>query len=224
MFTLIACAVCLALLPIIIPFKIWRRYARWISFQPPGQRAELTKASHGAGMLALSGLIVLLVQAKGGSVSSQPLAWVPLAVMAVWGALWLVTSGLAARRYGSQGPTDTVVLVRSLVKVAVGSTFVHFMPADMGRLLTLAADPPDWQVAFFTWGFCAGWFVAMWCIFTGAAKALLLLLTKIRRRSRQAPEPVTNPRGDARDASRAEARRAMQGQGGVASPLDKQEF
>jgi hypothetical protein len=61
----------LALLPIIIPFKIWRRYARWITIQPPGQRAELTKASHGAGMLALSGLIVLLVQGQGGDVSSR---------------------------------------------------------------------------------------------------------------------------------------------------------
>jgi hypothetical protein len=224
MFSLILVIAVLALLPVIVPFKVWRRYAVWLRLQPDGQGKELAKASHGAGFLALSGLLVLLAQSQGGSVSSQPLLWVPLAVMAAWGALWLVTSGLAARRYGSQGPLDTVVLVRSLVKIAVGCTVVHFRPADAGQLLRVALNATDWQLALFALAWLAAWFAAMWCIVTGAAKVLLLLLTKIRRRARQAPQPVTNPRGDARDASRAEARRAMQGQGGVASPLDKQEF
>lgn len=212
MLTLFAAAALLVLLPLIVTFKIWRRYAKWITFQPPGQRAELTKASHGAGMLALSGLIVLLIDNEGGSVSSQPWVWVPLAVIAAWGALWFVTSGLAALRYGSQGPTDTVVLVRSLVKVAVGCTFVHFMPADMGRLLTLAWTASTGQVALFAWGYCAGWLVAMWCIFTGAAKVLLLLLAKIPRRRKKSPV-ASSAHGQADFAGAAEASRAMQGKG-----------
>ena len=61
----------------------------------------------------------------------------------------------------------------------------------------------------------AGWFVAVWCMSTGAAKTLLLLLTRIRRRPRKTPAPMEDPRGAARDASRAEARHAMRGQGGM---------
>ena len=107
MFTLIAIAGYLALLPLIISGKLFRRYSFWIR-QQQGQQAELIKASHGAGMLAFAGLMATIVHQQGGTVSAEPVLWVPLGVMTVWGALWLVTSGLQARLFGPQGPTDTV--------------------------------------------------------------------------------------------------------------------
>ena len=118
---MISLAVYLAAFVIVTPFWVWLRYVTWVSRQPPGQRVELTKASHGAGMLALS---YILAQQLGPSIWN-PFIAVPLAVMVVWGGLWFVTSGLAVRLYGSQGPLDAVILVRSLVKIAVGGAALH---------------------------------------------------------------------------------------------------
>lgn len=224
MFTLMFAAGYLALLPLIIPATVWLRYVTWISRQPPGQRVELTKASHGAGMLALSGSIVFLAHGQGAAVSSMPLLWVPLGIMVIWGALWLVTSGLQARLYGSQGPLDTVLLVRSMVKVGIGVAIAHFIPFQSSQLLAALPRIADLTGIVFALLCLAGWFVAWWCVFTGAAKILLLLLTRIRGRARRTPKPTQNPRGDARNASRAEARNAMRGLGGMTSKLDEREF
>jgi hypothetical protein len=183
-------------------------YRRWLNSQDPRSR-ELVKASHGAGILALSGSIVFLAQSQGAAVSSLPL---------------LVTSGLQTRLYGPQGPLDTVILVRSTVKVGIGVALAHFIPFQPAQLLAVLPRVADSPAVLFALLCIAGWFIAWWCLATGAAKILLLLVARIRRRGRKTPPPMNNPRGDARNANRAEARAAMRGQGGMTSKLDEREF
>jgi hypothetical protein len=181
--------------------------------QQPPQAMARTKASEGAGILALSGFVVVLAQAEGYAVSSTPLLWAPLTVAIVWGALWLVTSGLQAWRYGSQGPVDTVVLVRALVKIGIGITLAWFLhPYQIAQLLWAFHHAPTVTAAALGLAFIAGWAIAWWCFCTGAVKTLLVLLTMVRRRRRKSPV-ASSAHGQADFAGAAEASRAMQGKG-----------
>lgn len=66
--------------PVLIPLAIWVDYNRWIKRRPPGALMELTKASHGAGMLWLSVMILVVMNAQGVPAAS-PVLWVPRGVM-----------------------------------------------------------------------------------------------------------------------------------------------
>src|SRR5271166_1939487 len=161
MFTLIGIVGYLALLPLIFSGKLFRRYAFWIRGQQAGQRTELTKASHGAGMLAIAYFLVTIVHQEGGSVVAEPVLWLPLGVLTVWGTLWLVTSSLQARLYGPQGPIDTVILVRSLVKIAIGGAIVYFLPFGVTPLLWSVPRAPEFGILLFLLLLIAGWFIAV---------------------------------------------------------------
>jgi hypothetical protein len=73
--------------PVLIPLAIWIDYNRWIKRRQPGPPLELAKASHGAGMIWLAVVILILMNDQGAAVTSSPVLWVPFGVMAVWGAL-----------------------------------------------------------------------------------------------------------------------------------------
>jgi hypothetical protein len=130
-----------------------------------------------------------------------------------WGALWQVTSGLQAWRYGSQGPVGTVVLVRALVKIGIGITLAWFLhPYQIAQLLWAFHHAPTVTAAALGLAFIAGWAIAWWCFCTGAVKTLLVLLTMVRRRRRKSPV-ASSAHGQADFAGAAEASRAMQGKG-----------
>ena len=186
-------------------------YFRWINSHDLRSR-ELTKACHGAGILALAAVVVS--EASLAAVSSNPALWIPLSVMTAWGGLWLVTSGLAFKRLGSQGPLDSVLIVRALVKIAIGGAVLRFLPFGVSQLLwggLHILQAPDWTAAVVLLAYIAGWFVAFWCVVTGSTKLLLMLATQIRRRPKALADPSTHGRG--RFAGAAEGSRVMQGQG-----------
>jgi len=160
-------------------------------------------------MLALAGVVVSA--ASFAAVVSTPAILIPLSLMTAWAALALVTSGLAVRKFGWQGPLDTVLIVRSLVKITLGAAALFYLGAGPQRIWSAALSAPDGQTKVVLWLFVAAWIVGFWCVVTGSAKLLLLLAAIIPRR-RKSPV-ASSAHGQADFAGAAEASRAMQGKG-----------
>jgi hypothetical protein len=230
MLTLMAAGAYIALLPIIIPFTVWVRFNTWLKRQSPGPPVELTKASMGGGMLFLAGWIVFISWRVGDNLMAIPLVWVPLAIMAAWGLLWLITSGTAVLMYGSQGPTDFVILVKAALTAGVGWVLAEGLSRVMRFSVVLAANPlrapPDkqFEVLGFLVGMFIAWMIIGWLFATGVTRFVLVLLTKIPRLWGGGPKSNKNPYGEARPATFREAQQAMRGGGGVPTSLDNQDF
>jgi hypothetical protein len=206
-------------LGLVVLERFIRRVIPWLRLrharrqQQPPRVMALTKASEGAGLLALAAVVVS--EESFPAVASTPALWVPVLAVTAWGALWLVTSGLAVRQFGWQGPVDAVVFVRALVKITFGVAVFYLMPpglSHLDRLLWGVRNPPDIQTLVIVAGFAVGWLVAFWCIVTGSAKLLLLLSTQIRSRPKAPADGSAHGEGR-EETDPAKAADALRGRG-----------
>ena len=201
----------------------WLRvYLGWLGSHDLRGR-ELTKACHGAGMILAGGQLVGMMQQMGAGDQAVEIATVIAAPLLLLGLFWLVSSGYFIVRSGSAGALDNEQLMRGVIKCALGVAFFHFEPFPAGFALNRIFLMPETNYAAMALvaGLVLLTFVAIWCVGTGAAKVLLLLLAKIRLRRNRAPAPMEDPHGRARAATRDESRRAGQGN---KSALDNQRF
>ena len=137
------------------PFVALADYFGFIKRQPPGLQ-ELTKACHGAGMLAL---LAYGFELAGGfadfvqgllAYPSAPLQWIPVG-MAVWGLAWVALNA----RFAVQtvcGPARGTMIGRALVKLALAYGAWAFAD-DADGLIRLVLS-----------------FAAVWCAATGGTK------------------------------------------------------
>jgi hypothetical protein len=197
----------------------FRYYFRWINSHPDIRSRELAKACHGAGMIAIGGLIIGLSRATGGDDAAGTAFWV-VSPLFLLGLFWFCSSGFVVFRSGSAGALDNEQLVRGALKCAVGWAFLQYNPIPAFAAFPRILEAPDNEVLGIFLAVTILHFVAVWCVATGATKFLLLLLAKIRFR-RHVPSPMENPHGSARVATRDESRRAGQGN---KSALDNQRF
>ena len=202
---------------VLLPFvAAWSYFGKMRTLDP--HSAALIKSSHGAGMVALGAWVLAALSAPirsfdvGAGLSPGALLWVPVAV-AGFGFYWLVTGWRKARRLGEH-PGDEFLVVRSVVKVAVGiagfvllSSGYRFLDRDVWALVL----DVQWLIRA----------AAIWCVVTGAARFVLLLAVK--RRPRSAPQAAPFTRGHADDADRDNALRALRGSGGNRS-FDDMDF
>ena len=158
----------------ILPFAALANWFRFIKRLPPREQ-NLARASHGAGMLAVAIIVLMLIGGTQGvagflnALAANPkepklwgsaLAWV---VLVGWGFGWLVIGSARSR-----GPRDALLISRALVKIAVGvalDVLAHggYLPSGwLGVTLTKLVE---------FWLFP----VAVWCMVTGITKLVLLL-------------------------------------------------
>jgi hypothetical protein len=194
-------------------------YFRWLNSHDPRSR-ELVKACHGAGFIVV-GICVLGLTVETGGDRAGNVAALCVAPFALWGLLWLLSSGYFVIRSGSAGALDNAGLVRGALKFVAGVAINQYNPFSAETAIARILSAPDFGVLSISIGILALSFVASWCMVTGAAKVLLLLLAKIRLSRSRAPAPMENPHGTARAATRDESRRAGEGN---KSALDRQKF
>jgi hypothetical protein len=214
----------LAILLLLVPFVALGDYFGKLGRLDP-RSAALTKASHGAGMLALG----LWAYWKRYSIGLTVFDWVPLAVLGVaaFGLFWLAAGWRAAKIYGPAPGVDEFLIARSVGRLAVGAVLWWLPGADQGplaplRLFVYSTTGYDlWaQVVDVNAGLLR--FAASWCFITGLAKIVLLQAVK-QRRPRNLPPLHPAPRGHAGNASRDEAFSALQRRGNRID-LDKRQF
>jgi hypothetical protein len=160
---------------IAFPFVALADWFKFIKRQPPGQQ-ELTKACHGAGMLALlalwfsfaGGFSAYVTQL--GRDAANPVIWIAAGI-AAWGLGWLLlNAGFAARAIPP--PHRATMIVRGLLKAALGAAAWIYA----GKL------PPLARADLFVGLLGLGLYVlAAWCTSTGGTKVLLMLWRGSRR-------------------------------------------
>lgn len=142
--------------------------ADWFSFikQMPSGQQELAKACHGVGMLALLAYWFRLVGGFGDYVyglvarPGELLHWVPV-IMAAWGLGWfLLNARFAAQAVGQ--PQRATMTVRALLKIVAG--WAAWSYADS------AGGSAGWHLLILVLHV-----VIVWCVATGATKALLMI-------------------------------------------------
>jgi hypothetical protein len=158
-------------LAVAVPFVLLADWLKFIKHLPPREQ-NLTRASHGAGLLVFAALAlreIIRVQGIGGfarglsAMPDDPGLWVPAllwAITVVWGLVWFL---VGCRR--AQGPRDGLLTTRAVVKSVVG--FVAFFVAQGGLV------PADWWGAFFIE--MALFLGGIWCVVTGLTKFVLLM-------------------------------------------------
>jgi hypothetical protein len=201
-----------------------RGYRNFLLSQQP-RDGELTRASHGMGILVLlvvAGLALRqiwrwqLSDFTNALQAGDPLHWVPallLLLVVTWGLVWVMTGTRRALRAGAE--RDSRVMTRSLMKIGAGLVvmfIVYKPPAQYAGLAALL-----WSVPYLPWAVMA---FAAWLAVTGLVKFSLAAIG--RRKPRTAP--VTPPKPPARDATLDEALEDMRGLGGRKTSLDDREF
>jgi hypothetical protein len=195
---------------LLLPFVMARDYFGKIARLDP-RNGALTKASHGAGMLAL-GVWALAIHDRMGI--AGPLLWIPLAVGG-FGLFWLVAGWRTAKMIGGPVPGDDFLLVRAGLRVGVGVVLFWLLGAGPQAL-----GYDTWQLVLdFIWLVRAA---AIWFFITGAAKLGLLLAMRSRPSGTMPAATARNPA--ARYADPVSARQAMRGRGGQYSRMDSREF
>jgi len=156
---------------IALPFVAFADWFKFIKQMPPGQQ-ELAKACHGIGMCALLAYWFQLAGGFGDFVyglavrPGDPLHWIPV-VMATWGLGWfLLNARFAAQAVGR--PHRTTMTIRALLKMAAGwAAWAYAGSADMPVHVGGSAG---WSLLML-----ALHVVAVWCLATGATKALPMI-------------------------------------------------
>jgi hypothetical protein len=220
---LIVCAF-IGLVVLGITQKFGSRYALFLRQQQP-RDAELTRASHGFGILAV--LVVAGIALRqvwrwqfsdftNALQSGDALHWVPalaLLLLITFAVMWVATGTRRALRAGAE--RDSRIMLRAFVKILAGAAlaFIVCKPpmqyAEVVRLL--------WAVPVLPYAVLA---VAAWLIATGAIK--FSLAAKGRAKP---PKPQLTPQKEpARNATLDEALEDMRGLGGRKTALDEREF
>jgi hypothetical protein len=186
---------------------------------------ELTRASHGVGILVLLviagfalrqiwrwqlGDVIAALQA------GDPLHWVPalaLLLVVTLALMWVMTG--VRRSLRASAERDGRIITRSVLKIAAGAGVVLLLWKP--PLQYAGASALVWSVPVLPYGVTA---FAAWLATTGLMKFALAA----KGRSRPRPVPVTPPREPARDATADEAMDDMRGRGGRATSLDDREF
>jgi hypothetical protein len=172
------------LVPIQLAIDIVHWIGRYRNFHQrlePRER-ELSKTSHGAGVLAICALLLNTIGAAAAEefadalqASSDLRYWIPALLFAgavLWGATWFLSGVNRSLAYA--GFRDSRLINRALVKIAAG-----------GGLYWLIWHPPaSWWLSAraslavarsLTWPCFMIEAVMLWLIVTGAVKLLLLL-------------------------------------------------
>jgi hypothetical protein len=157
---------------IALPFVFLSDWFGWIRQQ---SHPELTKACHGAGMMALLGYAIAL---SGGLVEfiagfvlhPDNLLWIIALIVGAWGLGWfLLYARHAALSVGQ--PYRATMIVRALIKLGLGwGAWVYAAGFDRA-LGDTGFVGPTLRI------------VAVWCLATGAAKFLLMLWGKRQGRA-----------------------------------------
>jgi hypothetical protein len=213
-----------ALLALDLAMIFARGYRNFLRQQQP-RDGELTRASHGMGMLVL--LVVAGIAMRqiwrwqfsdftDALQAGDPWHWVPallVLLVVTWAVLWVMTGTRRALRAGAE--RDSRVMTRSLLKILAGLA-----------LVLIVCKPPDawagpvellWSVPYAPWAVIA---VAAWLVVTGLVK--FIIAAKGRSKPRQ--PPITPPKPPARDATEKEAVEDMRGLGGRKTSLDDRGF
>jgi hypothetical protein len=201
-----------------------RGYRNFLHRQQP-RDGELTRASHGVGILVLLVLAGIALRQVwrwqlsdliGALRAGDPLHWVPallLLLVVTWGVLWVMTGVRRSIAFGAE--RDSRIITRAVLKILAGAALVLVLfkpPAQYAGAIEFVRAVPYLPFAVLA--------LAAWLSATGAVKFSLTL--KGRRRPRQPPETPSKP--PARDATPDEALEDMQGHGGRRSKLDEREF
>jgi hypothetical protein len=201
-----------------------QRYGKFLRSQQP-RDGELTRASHGMGILALlvvAGLALRqiwrwqLSDFTAALQAGDPWHWVPallLLLVVTWAVVWVMTGTRRALRAGAE--RDSRIMTRSLLRIAAGLAVVLIVwnpPTQWAGLAALLRSVPYAQ-----WAVIA---VAAWLGVTGLVK--FALAAKGRRKPPK--PPITPQKSPARDATLAEALEDMEGGGGRKTSLDDREF
>jgi hypothetical protein len=146
------------------PFVALADWFKFLKYLPPGQQ-ELTKACHGAGMLALVALWFSFESGVSGYIADLArnpgslFLWIPAGI-AAWGAGWLLLNSSFAAR--ALGPHRATMRLRGLLKSALGGTVWSY--AGM-----LAQGQGNTLITLVLYVF------ATWCLATGATRFVLTL-------------------------------------------------
>jgi hypothetical protein len=113
------------------------------------------------------------------------------------------------------GLRDTMLASRGFMKFLIGVVGAWFFWGNQHADIVAGNGPWAWLAWLCL--FC----VALWWAATGAVRFVLMLGLRPQRKP---PAPVKNPHGVGGDATAAQARAAMRGQGRQRSRLDDQQF
>jgi hypothetical protein len=200
------------------------RYKNFLRSLTP-RDGELTRASHGVGILVL--LVVAGIALRqvwrwqlsdfiGSLQAGDPLHWVPallLLLVITWAVLWVMTGVRRSLAFGAE--RDSRIITRSALKILAGAALVLVLfkpPAQYAGAVDLVRSIPYLPFAVMA--------VAGWLAVTGTMK-----FTLAARGRRKPPKPPITPTKDpARDATEKEAMEDMQGHGGRRTSLDDEEF
>jgi hypothetical protein len=209
---------------LLVPFVALRDYFGKIGRLDP-RSAALTKASHGAGMLALGSWAYLERDRLGLTVFD----WVPLALLglAAFGLFWLAMGWRAARIYGPVPGIDEFLTARSVAKLAIGAGLWWLPGADesQGPLATIrqfvysSTGQDLWALLNENAGLLR--FAASWCFVTGLTK--IVLLRAVKPRLRPLPPVEDDRHGAAGNAGYSESWQAA-AHGGRKTRLDDMQF
>jgi hypothetical protein len=199
----------LALLSPLIVFSLWHQ---WIKAKGPTLDGELTKASHGAGLIVFTPVVgYFLFKLYPPPAPYNLAALAVLAAAIIWGGLWLTTGAARIPR----GTTDARFSSRAVVKIGFGIAAAVFFFGDflLGSRSPGAALMQNFErqgqglglIAVALWVIAP--VLAGWCIITGLTKFLLLA----RGRQPAAPQGLPFSRGRADDANRDAALGALRG-------------
>jgi hypothetical protein len=186
---------------------------------------ELTRASHGVGILVL--LVIAGIALRqiwrwqlGDVISAlqagDPWHWVPaggLLLVVTLALMWVMTG--VRRSLRASAERDGRVITRSLLKIAAGAAVVLLLMRP--PMQYAGASAFVWSVPYLPYAVLA---VAAWLATTGMMKFALAA----KGRSRPRPVPVTPKKEPARDATLAEALEDMKGRGGRKTALDDRDF
>jgi len=200
------------------------RYLNFLRRQQP-RDGELTRASHGVGILVL--LVIAGIALRqvwrwqlsdfvGALQAGDPLHWVPallLLLVITWAVLWVMSGVRRSVAFGAE--RDSRIITRSVLKILTGAALVLVLfrpPQQYAGAVEFVRSVP-----YLPFAVLAG---AGWLASTGLMKFSLAI--KGRRRPRPIPESPSKP--PARDATEDEAAEDMQGHGGRRTKLDDEEF
>ena len=207
---------------LLLSLPLLASWFRFIARQPPGLPQELTRASHGAGMVAFALLAAFGVfgTRTGGDLFRATVSNLDGPARLIPAALWLgvMILGVNWLVIGAGGTRSPVVdaRLRSRAVAKVGLALFLWFAGRNYWLSVSGFGPVSRDLA---WLAISG--VAIWCGITGLTK--IWLLQRGVKRGNRAPPPHPAPRGRAGDAPEAEAYQAMRRQGSRLS-LDDRDF
>lgn len=220
--------IAILVLLLLVPFVAVRDYFGRIGQLDPRSGA-LTKASHGAGMVALG----LWAYWKRDSIGLTIFDWAPYAVLAIaaFGLFWLLAGWRAAKIFGPAPGIDEFLTARSVGKLAIGGLLIWLPSAGQDWFLPKGPFAPLREFIYVKTNYDVLLllvqnaalldFAAAWCFVTGITKIVLLQAVKQRRRPNLPPlHPA--PRGYAGNATADEAYSALKRRGNRIDLDDRQ--